>query len=250
MGSAPSLEGQPGPHEETEPLDLKSPADGVQVELSQADVWVLGQLIDAGTASFPPEIEEDILAGYQILKMSGYSPPPSKGHTSVEVIAGEESDESGGVGRDVVVDEVEPPAPAGAGPEEADEAVIPQIRLREVLLAEISTAPTDADAEASRDELGSSSGQRDELAAALDHLADRIGGLGQASSTSRASGDQGSTDVRPVVVDWALVGIAVTSATLFVGVATLLADPVFGILAVGLLVLAAFLAYPYLEGSA
>lgn len=244
------MEGQPGPHEETEPLDLTSPSDGVQVELSQADVWVLGQLIDAGTATFPPEIEEDILAGYQILKMSGYSPPPSRGHTSVEVIAGDEPDEPGAVGRDVVVDEVEPPAPTGAGPEQAAEAVIPKIRLREVLLAEISTAPADADAEATRDELASGSGQTDELAAAVDHLAVRIGALGQGASGGQATGDRGSTDVRLLVVDWALVGIAVTSATLFVGAATLLADPVFGLLAVGLLGLAAFLAYPYLEGQA
>lgn len=250
MGSAPSLEGETGSHEETEPLDPTSLSDGVQVELSQADVWVLGQLIEAGTASFPPEIEADILDGYRILKMSGYSPPPTRGHTSVEVVAGEDADEPTGAARDVVVDEVEPPAPAGAGSEQGAEAVLPQIRLREVLLAEVSTVPADADAEGTRDELGSRPGQTDALAAAVDHLADRIGALGEGASAGQATGDQRSADVRPLVVDWALVGIAVTSATLFVGAAALLADPVFGLLAVGLLGLATFLAYPYLERPA
>lgn len=205
-------------------------SDEIRVDLAPADLWVLGQLIEADAASFPPEIEEEILTGYRILKGSGYEPPPSRGHTRVELSASMEPEE-----------QHEPSQPARSAT--LGEQAGGSVHVREVVLAEITSEPSKGQTAAGATHPEALEAHLAAIGGALDRIAAQM----QAASRDRERSRGG---VEAAVVDLGLAGLNVLTAVLFVLAAAILGDAVFTILGIGALGLAGFLAAPHLRSEA
>lgn len=235
--------------------------DALEVELDPVDVWVLGQLIEAEAASFPPEIEQEIKDGYRILKLSGYTPPPVEGHTNVDLTAlPEERDRARPpeARQDPTVDtETEPPGglpPSDDAGSEAEPPPDPEpARLedvletapaeREVVLAEITTEPAHARLETL---LNESTAQTAAAMTDIEARLDDVLAAARAEDTAAAKPSSRRDDLTATAVDVGLIGLDVLVAGLFALAAAALADAVFAVLSLGLVGVALFLAAPYL----
>ncbi len=239
--------------------------DALEVELDPVDVWVLGQLIEAEAASFPPEIEQEIMDGYRILKLSGYTPPPAEGHTDVDLTAlPEERDRarSPEPSQSPSLDTETEPLPSPPPSDDAGSAAEPPpdpepARLeevletapaeREVVLAEITTEPSQARLEALLNEhMAGTSAALADIEARLDEVL-AAAPAKDAAATARPSG--GRDDLTATAVDVGLIGADVLVAALFALAAAALADAVFAVLSLGLVGVALFLAAPYLVAA-
>lgn len=242
-------------HEEPAVETETSLTGNLEVDLDPADVWTLGQLIDAGAVSLPPGVAEELTTGYRILQASGYEPPEGA-QTKVELRGS--GDASG----------VELPI------QQLDEAA--DVTARRVVLAEITSAEedraepgatvepgVDAEPRPSRrdgDEeapgppaAGLDAERTQRLTQAIERLADTVeeGDLAtvQLEAPDGADATRSRRTTLPVAsmtVDWALIGLGLAVATAFVIAAGVLADPVFALLGLALLGFACFQSYPYL----
>lgn len=252
-------------HEEPA-VETQTPLTGdLEVDLDPEDVWTLGQLIEAGAVSFPPGVAEELMTGYRILQASGYEPPEGA-QTNVELRgSGEASDldlpieeleEAGGVtARRVILTEitseeaeqaedgtlvepgVETDAEGQPRPDGSDEAA-----LEQALLQQAANGPVAGPAETER------------LASAIEDLANKLEDLPVERSTPETREEPASVDLLnthgALVLDWALIGLGLSVSTLLVLAAAVIADPVFAILGIALLVLCIFQAVPYLVEEA
>ncbi len=250
MGAETTTEPTP-PTPHTEPLSPDSLADGVKVDLSPVDIWVLGQLIEAGAASFPPDIENDLLNGYRILQGSGYEPPPTKGLPNVEIVASLEEDDPGKLDPDehAMLDAT------------ASEPKLPTVR--EVVLEEIPAEPEGdawelahplADPTSAPKPNGAHASQPVLDAGPLDRVADEVQALREelSSVTAQAQKAAREEDDEPAgshVFDAALGSVALLVSALFTAAGALVGDPALAAIGLGLVLALAWLAYPYLVGE-
>lgn len=254
MGAGTGHE-QANQHEEPAVETETSLTGDLEVDLDPADVWTLGQLIDAGAVSLPPNVAKELTTGYRILQASGYQ-PPEDAQTKVELRG---SGEASGI--DLPLEELEDAA---------------DVTARRVVLAEITSAEeehaepgatvepgVDADRSPPRRDgheeppaahgAGLDAEQTQRLAQAIERLADTVddGELAsvevEVSETSDGSSARGTAlPVASMTVDWALIGLGLAVSTAFVIAAGVLADPVFALLGLALLGFACFQSYPYL----
>lgn len=255
MGAGTGSE-QANRHEEPGVSTGTSLTDGLEVELDPEDVWTLGQLIEAGAVSFPPDVAEELMTGYRILRASKYEPPEGS-ETEVELRgSGEASgielplddlDEGGVTARQIVLAEVvdgdEQLAEDGATVEPGVDASRPPAQ-------EGNDGPAQAIQPTVLEVPGAQ--ETHELAQAVDRLADRIEAAGElaaaATPTSQAIPTDGRTN-GALALDWAMIGLGLGVSTMLVIAAAFVADPVFAILGLALLVMCVFQAVPYLAES-
>jgi hypothetical protein len=245
-------------HEEPAVETEASLTGDLEVDLDPEDVWTLGQLLEAGAVSLPPRVAEELTTGYRILQASGYE-PPEDAETDVDLRGSGEA-----TGIELPVDGDEPT----------------ELEARRVILAEIATEETEPSPEGEAVEPGvdvqprsaepeaADAEQRgppraaapavdrqhtQRLAEAIDELADAVEEVARHDDRSQArraslAGTMGVQD--GLVLDWALIGIGLGVSTMLVLASGVVADPVFAILGIALLVLCVFQAVPYLVEDA
>lgn len=227
--------------EQTEPLDHTSLQEGVHIDLTPHDVWVLGQLIEADTASLPRDAEESILDGYRILKATGYEPPAKGDPPNVDLTAPRD----------------EAQLAASTPPAMTREA--PASVLREVLIAEIKTAEPSPSAQEDPPASLASFQAQEPIAPALERVAAAVEELKEDAthqqepvmdSTPETTEQPGSSLSPRLVFDVILTTASVLVASLFVTAGAFLQDPVFAALALGLMAAAAWLILPWMREDA
>lgn len=214
------------PEVTTEP-DVRPKKADLGVELEAVDVWTLGLLIEADVAQFPPTVEAEILAGYRVLKASGYRPP---------------TDALPRV--DVQLSDALPDADA---PSQAPLA-------REVVVSEVTTAEPDPQPTITRLPDRSTPGVdpvvREEiqrLSVAVEAVPDRLDRLEAALEDDEPAAEEPRQ--QPVALTGALTAVSGLGAVLFVTVVALLVGPVFAVLGLALLAAAGIGTYAFLAGA-
>lgn len=216
---ASSVEPQTG-----SPLD-----EGVNVQLTPADVWVLGQLVEDGSLHLPSEIDDEIRDGYRILRTAGYEPPPTVPSPDTDALGA-------GPLREVRLAEVSTAEP---GPQAAQ----PGVEAEELTRVAAATPGVDLDLDPVADAHG-------RLADAVEHLAEEAGGRVHVNVEGLSTSESSTVDgFSRLALDWAVVSLGAILATMFVIASALVSDPVFAFLGIGLLGVTGALAYPYLVGS-
>lgn len=248
-------------HEEPAVETQTSLTGDLEVDLDPEDVWTLGQLIQAGAVSFPPGVAEELMTGYRILQASGYRPPEGaetkvelrgSGQTAGLELPIEDLEEEGNLtARRVLLTEI---ASTEDEHREPGATVEPGVDAE----APSSLAARDGDEAPAQSVPASAPVGPDEtrrLAAAIERLADGIEETGTGSvelaapPTATVQRPESGLPFASLTVDWALIGLGLTVATLFVVAAGMLADPVFAILGLAVLGFACFQSYPYLAES-
>lgn len=235
--------------------------DGLDVELDPADVWTLGQLIEAGAVSFPPGVAHEITTGYRVLQAGGYE-PPEDAETEVELKGSGEA------------------SPIDLDLEDLDGDA--DVTARQVVLTEVVTEETEhveagatvepsveetrsaGDGEAGHDGTAAQADQRlqpaarlpaaeetEELTSAIERLAEGIEAAGDAVPAQlEPPSTQKNSANGALALDWAMIGLGLGVSTLLVIAAAFVTDPVFSILGLALLLMCVFQSLPYLAESA
>lgn len=235
--------------------------DGLDVELDPVDVWTLGQLIEAGAVSFPPGVAQEITTGYRVLQAGGYE-PPEDAKTGVELHGSGEASpvdldledlEGDGqvTARQIVLAEVvtEEPEPEDEATE--IEPVAEEQRAATEHGAGRDGAPESEARPAPEPAVFAAGEDAKQLTSAIERLAEQIEAAGEAAGLAveqtRPPGDSGHG---ALALDWAMIGLGLGVSTLLVIAAAFVADAVFSILGLALLVMCIFQSLPYLAESA
>lgn len=224
--------------EQTEPLDPTSLQEGVHIDLTPHDVWVLGQLIEADAASLPRDAEESILDGYRILKATGYEPPQKGDPPNVDLTAPRDE------------------AQLAAATPHPPTREAPASVLREVLITEVETAEPAASTKDDPPASQAALQAQEPIAPALERVAAAVEELKEevtphqepATDPTPETKEQPESGFSPrLVFDAILITASVLVASLFVTAGALLQDPVFAALALGLMAAAAWLILPWMR---
>lgn len=236
--------------------------DQLPVTLEAEDVWVVGQLLDADAVDLPPGVERQIREAYRILKATGFSPGGADEPSAVDLrfdtdgVAESLGDheapgdlEPGQRFREVVVREVDPDeADALAG---AREVLVEEVPAEDPAPDATEPAPRRAggaahgvEGAARADEvptvqLADREAERERLAEAIEDAASTVARRIEAAGERAAEPAPASASPPALGVDAVLSGAAVLVASVFAVAAALGSDPVFGALAVAVLVFAA-----------
>lgn len=227
--------------EQNEPLDPTSLQEGVHIDLTPHDVWVLGQLIEADTASLPRDAEESILDGYRILKATGYEPPTEADPPNVDLKAPHDE------------------AQLAAATPHATTPEAPASVLREVLITEVKTADPSPITHETPPDPSTGLQAQEPIAPALERVAAAVEELKEevtphhepaTDSTPEPKEQPASGLSSRLVFDAILITASVLVASLFVTAGALLQDPIFAALALGLMATAAWLILPWMREDA